>query len=201
MIWWQPLYPATVPMLSAIIATHESERALVPTLSALVPAVTTGLLREVIVADAGSRDATAEVAEIAGCRFMSSTEPLGARLSAAVNATRTPWLLFLHAGTVPAPGWTTSAEHFMQSANLANRPRAAVFRKTTDALQPSLKEVFGLLRAALGGAPSPRQGLLISRRAYDAVGGHNPAEDADMALLRRLGRRRITMLASGATIT
>ena len=57
-------------MLSAIIATHESERALVPTLAALVPGATEGLLGEVIVADAGSRDATAEVADIAGCRFM-----------------------------------------------------------------------------------------------------------------------------------
>ena len=70
-------------MLSAIIATHESERALVPTLAALVPGATAGLLGEVIVADAGSRDATAEVADIAGCRFMVSSEPLGARLKAA----------------------------------------------------------------------------------------------------------------------
>ena len=46
-------------MLSAIISTHESERALVPTLAALVPGATAGLLGEVIVADAGSYDATA----------------------------------------------------------------------------------------------------------------------------------------------
>ena len=57
-------------MLSAIIATHESERALVPTLAALVPGAMAGLVREVIVADGGSRDATAEVADVAGCRFM-----------------------------------------------------------------------------------------------------------------------------------
>ncbi len=50
-------------MLSVIVATHESERALVPTLAALVPGATAGLLGEVVVADAGSRDATAEVAE------------------------------------------------------------------------------------------------------------------------------------------
>src|ERR1035438_4685185 len=61
-------------MLSAIISTHESERALVPTLAALVPGATAGLLGEVIVADAGSRDATAEVADIAGCRFLAGSE-------------------------------------------------------------------------------------------------------------------------------
>ena len=53
-------------MLSAIIATYQSERALVPTLAALVPGAATGLISEVIVADANSSDATAEVADIDG---------------------------------------------------------------------------------------------------------------------------------------
>ena len=64
-------------MLSAIIATHESERALVPTLTALVPAAAAGLLAEVVVADSGSADSTAQVAEFAGCRFISSKSLLG----------------------------------------------------------------------------------------------------------------------------
>ena len=77
-------------MLSTIIATHESERILVPTLAALIPGATAGLLGEVVVADAGSRDATAEVADVAGCRFMVSSDPLAARLKAAAASTRTP---------------------------------------------------------------------------------------------------------------
>jgi glycosyltransferase involved in cell wall biosynthesis len=60
-------------MLSAIISTRNSELSLVPTLSALVPASAAGILAEVVIADGGSRDATAEVADIAGCRFESST--------------------------------------------------------------------------------------------------------------------------------
>ncbi len=190
-------------MLSAIIATHESERALVPTLSALVPAVAAGLLREVIVADAASFDATAEVAEVAGCRFMSSAEPLGVRLSAGAMATRTPWLMFLRAGTVPEPGWIPAAESFMMAADMADTPRAAVFRSpgVADLMRPGLSEVLTLLRLALGGVPRPEQGLLISRRLYEALGGHTATANADVALLRKLGRRRITMLASGATNT
>jgi len=190
-------------MLSAIIATHDSERALVPTLSALVPAVAAGLLREVIVADANSRDATAEVAEIAGCQFMSSSEPLGTRLLAAAAATKTPWLMFLRAGTVPAPGWIPAAEHFIQMTDMAERPHAAVFRpqSAADPMRPGMSEVLALLRVAFGGVPKPEQGLLIARRFYDALGGHAATDDADAALLRRLGRRRITMMASGLTIT
>src|SRR5665647_605094 len=91
-------------MLSAIIAAYESERTLVPTLAALVPGATSGLLGDVIVADGGSTDSTSEVADIAGCRFVSSTAPLGVRLKAAAASTRTPWLMFLRAGTVPEPG-------------------------------------------------------------------------------------------------
>ena len=51
-------------MLSVIVPTHESERILVRTLACLVPGATAGLIREVILADAGSEGLpTLEVAE------------------------------------------------------------------------------------------------------------------------------------------
>jgi hypothetical protein len=191
-------------MISAIVATHESERMLVLTLSALVPAVAAGVLRDVVVvvaaADAGSRDTSAEVAELAGCRFIGSDEPLGARLKAAAAQTRSPWLMFLRAGTVPEPGWIAAAEHFIHSADAADMPRAAVFRPpgTADLMRPRLAEVMALLRVTFGGGPRPEQGLLIARRLYDAIGAHPAAEDAEAALLRTLGRRHLAMLACGA---
>jgi glycosyltransferase involved in cell wall biosynthesis len=184
-------------MLSAIIATHESERALVPTLTALVPATAAGLLTEVVIADAGSRDATAEVAEFAGCRFISSTDPTGARLKAAAASTRSPWLLFLRAGAAPEAGWIPAAERFMAANGLSDRnPRAAVFRPAPvgDLMRPGFSELAALLRAIFGGVPRPEQGLLIARRSYDALGGHSDGEQAEAALLRRLGRRRIAVL-------
>ena len=190
-------------MLSAIIATYESERTLVPTLAALVPGVTEGLLGEVIVADAGSRDATAEVADIAGCRFVTSGEPLGARLKAAAAVTRTPWLMFLRAGCVPEPGWVAAAGRFIEATDgIDGARRAAVFRPpgVADLLRPGLAELIDLLRVTLGGGAKPEQGLLIARRHYDALGGHPDSADAEAAMLRRIGRRRLTMLASGARL-
>jgi glycosyltransferase involved in cell wall biosynthesis len=190
-------------MLSVIIATHESERALVPTLAALVPGATGGLLSEVIVADAGSRDATAEVADIAGCRFMTSSAPLGARLKAAAAVTRTPWLLFLRAGYVPEPGWVAAAERFIEATDqLDGAGRAAVFRPPgiADLLRPGLSEVIALLRVTLGGGAKPEQGLLIARQHYDRLGGHPEDDKAEAALLRRIGRRRLTMLPTGARL-
>ena len=116
-------------MLSAIISTQNSERGLVPTLSALVPAAAAGLLAEVVVADGGSRDATAEVADIAGCRFTSSTEAVGIRLKAAAASVRSPWIMFLRAGAVPQPGWIDAAEHFIQTAGLPEGDgQAGMFR-------------------------------------------------------------------------
>jgi glycosyltransferase involved in cell wall biosynthesis len=189
-------------MLSVIIATHESERALVPTLAALVPGATAGLIGEAIVADAGSHDDTRAVADVAGCRCIVSQAPLGERLKAAAATVRAPWLLFLRAGTVPDPGWVTATRHFIEQAELSGRAesRAAAFRPpaANDMLRPSLAEVLALMRIALGGRPKPDQGLLIARRFYQTLGGHAGGDDAEHALLRRLGRRRIVMLGVSA---
>ena len=190
-------------MISVVVATHESERSLVPTLAALVAGVTGGLLGEVVVADAGSRDATAQVAEVAGCRFVVSGEPLGARLKAAAASTRGTWLMFLPAGTVLEPGWVGIVERFIERADLLEgSARAAVFRPPgfADLLRPGLAELLAVLRATLGGGPKPDQGLLIARALYDEVGGHRADENADALLLRRLGRRRIAMLPAAASV-
>ena len=90
-------------MLSVIIPTRDSERLLVHTLVALVPGATAGVVREVIVADGGSRDETEQVADIAGCVFLSSGQSLGARLKAAAERARGDWLMFLSAGHCARP--------------------------------------------------------------------------------------------------
>ncbi len=174
-------------MLSVIIATAESERSLVATLAALVPGATAGLVSEVIIADKGSRDAIAEVADVAGCRLIVSSDPLGARLAAAAATVRTPWLMFLRAGTVPEPGWVEAVEHFM---SLGGENRAAVFRAPGDELaQPGLGEVIAAFKRMFGTRPTPENGLLISNQHYETLGGHAAQDDAEAALIRALGRR------------
>ena len=101
-------------MLSVIIPTRDSERALVHTLAALVPGATAGVVREVIVADGGSRDETEQVADIAGCVFLSSGQSLGARLNAAAERARGDWLMFLAPGVVPGPTWIEDTAAFVQ---------------------------------------------------------------------------------------
>jgi glycosyltransferase involved in cell wall biosynthesis len=191
-------------MLSVVISTQESqesERLLVPTLAALVPGAMSGLVSEVVVVDAGSADATEEVADIAGCRFIRSDLPAGARMKLAAASTRTPWLMFLRPGCVPEQGWMAAAERFLEATSqLDGAAMAAVFRPpgANDLLRPAMAELLALLRVMFGGGARPEQGLLIARRFYDALGGHPDTAEPEAAMLKKLGRRRVAMLGAGA---
>jgi glycosyltransferase involved in cell wall biosynthesis len=187
-------------MLSVVIATHDSERALLPTLSALVAGAAAGLVREVIVADAGSADATAAIADAAGCRLLSFALPRGSRLKTAAQAARAPWLMFLVPGTVPDATWVDETRRFTEQAELRGcaGSYAAAFRPGSAAFRPTLIEALSLLWVSLGAGPSASQGLLIAKSLYDALGGHRDVGEPERDLARRLGRRRIVLLRTGA---
>src|SRR5437763_6730506 len=146
-------------MISAIIPTLNAERALVPTLAALVPGALCGLVREVIIADGGSRDATASVCDIAGCRLLVSSLPVGARLRAAAKSVRGTWLLFLQPGMVPDRIWMEETRRFIEE-NSSAKP-AAVFRA---AKRSSM--IQSLLAVAIGGPIRLGRGLVISKQLY-----------------------------------
>jgi Glycosyl transferase family 2 len=186
-------------MLSVVIATNESERALVSTLAALVSGATAGAIREVIVADIGSRDQTAEVADAAGCRIMVSPAPLAARLRAAAALARSPWLMFLRPGVAPDATWVPEVMRFVEQTELAaqTQTHAAVF--SPGAVAGPAAGPLARLRGVFRAAPRPEQGLIIAKRRYDALGGHRDgAADCEADLLRRLGRRRVAVLRTAA---
>lgn len=181
-------------MISAIIATFDCERSLAQTLAALVPGAVDGLVTEAIVADGGSRDGSAIVADAAGCTFIGIEGSLGWRLKAAAGKARAPFLLFVRPGTTLEPRWVGEARRFTERP--ATAQCAAVFRRAAPP-QTSLREAWALLAGALGALPGRDQGLLIARQFYDALGGHpENAADAERDLLRRIGRRRLVTLAA-----
>lgn len=101
-------------MISVVIATHNDARTLGQTLASLVPAAVDGLVREVILADAGSTDETLAIAEDAGASMVRSEGAVEARLAEACKVARAEWLLILEA-SVPAPhGWEGAAGHHME---------------------------------------------------------------------------------------
>jgi hypothetical protein len=189
-------------MLSVIIPTLDCERSLVPTLATLVPGAAVGTVRDVIVADGGSRDATLEVADIAGCEIMTSHAPLAVRLREATAKARASWVMFLKPGVVLDATWIDEVDRFVQQAEahgVIDAP-AAAFRAVAAQgfARPLLAEAWSSLRLALGGRIAPEQGLIIPKVLYERLGRHRDVQDPQADLLARLGRRRIVLLRSRA---
>jgi GT2 family glycosyltransferase len=190
------------PMLTVIIPTLNSERTLVPTLAMLVQGAMSGLVREVMLADGGSTDATLEIADNAGCTLAASPAgtALGGQLKAAAAAARASWLLFLRPGTVLEATWLDETARFIDEAERESEVgSAAVFRKRASAREasPALIEALSLIAFALLRRAHPDQGLLIARTLYDEVGGHSAtALDPEAELLSSLGRRPIMLRSS-----
>lgn len=188
-------------MLSVVIPTLNAERTLAATLAALVPAAIEGFVREVIVVDGGSRDATLRVADAAGCTMLPAPRGRGAQLAAGAAAARCDWLLFLHADTVLDEDWVGAARRFIAAAETGSGREAAAFSFALDAdgLGARLLERLVALRCLLFAMPYGDQGLLMSRTLYDALGGFAPLEIMeDVNMVRRIGRRRLRMLPARA---
>jgi len=189
-------------MISVVIPTLNAETGLTTTLAALVPAAVQGVVREVIIADGGSGDGTAQIADMAGAHLIRSAPGRGLQLAAGAAKARANWFLFLHADTVLETGWERDAGAFIERVDGGERPLAAAsFRFALDdyGLRPRLLETSVGLRCAMLRFPYGDQGLLIPRRLYNQLGGYRPLplmEDVD--LVRRLGRRRLVMLRACA---
>lgn len=189
-------------MISVVIPTLNSQRSLPQTLAALVPAAMEGFVREVVIVDGGSNDATAEIAEDAGAEFVRSVKGRGQQLAKGARVARSDWLLFLHADTVLQNGWEAEAFRHIREVENGEKPEmAAAFRFALDdkGIGAAFLQWTVGVRCYLLKLPYGDQGLLISRRLYDEIGGFKDLvlmEDVD--LIHRLGRRRITMLQSFA---
>jgi rSAM/selenodomain-associated transferase 2 len=189
-------------MISVVIPTLNAEAGLASTLAALVPAAVDGVVRQVIVVDGGSRDATRAIALDAGCDVVEAAAGRGSQLASGAEHARFGWLLFLHADTVLEPGWERSATEFMTRVDAGTRPfAAAAFRFSLDdhGIAPRIMEAGVAVRSGVFGLPYGDQALLIPARLYREVGGYKPLplmEDVD--LVRRLGWRRIVVLPARA---
>jgi glycosyltransferase involved in cell wall biosynthesis len=190
-------------MITAIFSTSDNEAGLALALSPLVPAAVEGIVREVIVVDAGSRDGTVKVADTAGCTVLHGSGHEA--LMHAAEAAKGDWLLFLSPASTLESNWQGEALSFIDQAILSGNGRgaAAAFRHGRGELGigPRLAEWTATLRSRLFAAPYEEQGLLISRSLYQSVGGHRtlPAM-AHVDLARRVGRRRLTLLRSRAVL-
>ncbi|MFO1015597.1 MAG: glycosyltransferase [Caulobacteraceae bacterium] len=147
-------------MISVIIATKNDEARLARALASFVTAAVDALVTEVIVADAGSDDATLDVADDAGARIVKGSIDEAAKLAKA------SWLLILPAAVGLAQGWEDAlAAHI-------NGPGGAARIGPAGGLWARLTRGRGL-----------GEGLLIDRALYERIGGWSRARGRG----RRLG--------------
>lgn len=174
-------------MLSVVIPAFNAARRIAASIDSARAA------DEIIVVDGGSTDDTDAIAEREGASLIRTPRGRGIQLHVGAVAARGDWLLFLHADTLLGPGWRVAADRHQEGG----REKAACFRLTldSDAWQARVVEAAVALRVRFFGLPYGDQGLLISRRLYDEIGGFHPIplmEDVD--LVRRVGRSRIAVL-------
>lgn len=176
--------------LSVIIPTLNAQKQLPACLMALMEGLEAGLLREVVISDGGSSDATLQITEEVGAELVAGDASRGGQLRRGALAAQGDWLLFLHADTVLDPGWSDCVlDHIAAHADMAG-----YFRLRFDAggIAPRLVAGWSNLRARVFGLPYGDQGLLLSRALYDSIGGFTdqPLME-DVAMARRLrGRLR-----------
>jgi len=185
--------------LSIIIASLNAAGTIGRTLACLSEAAT-AMSIETIIADGGSSDSTAAIAEQAGATIVTTAKGRGRQLAAGAKAARGRWLLFLHADTVLEPYWAATVATFMSVRS--NQLRAGHFKLALNDPTRAARRIERLAnwRARTLGLPYGDQGLLVSRTLYDSVGGFSDLplmEDVEM--VRRIGKERLVELPATAT--
>jgi rSAM/selenodomain-associated transferase 2 len=187
---------STDNQIICVIPTLNAEATLPATLASLagVP---------VVVADGGSVDGTKAFVQDAGLKLVTAPRGRGQQLGVGAQialADGAQWLLFLHADTVLEEGWLKEVEAF--TSDPAHADKAAVFNFRVDDVGAAARRLERLVawRTRTLALPYGDQGLLISARFYESLGGYKPLElMEDVDLVRRIGGKRLHAFKSAAT--
>lgn len=178
--------------ISIVIPTLNAGADLPATLQSLVPALTSGLVHELVFSDGGSADDTLDIADQMGAVVVTGPAGRGGQLARGVAASRGAWVLVLHADTQLTGDWTRALIRHMSGDGAQAGYFALRFRAS--GLWPAWVAAWANWRARVFGLPYGDQGLFLSRTLYDAVGGYPdiPLME-DVALARALRGKLVAL--------
>jgi len=182
--------------VSIVIPTLNAAGTIGPTLASLFEGVNAGLVRELIIADGGSDDDIADLAEGVGAVFVQSDTGRGIQLNAGAKMAQAPWVFFVHADTILSPDWEKAVWEHIEKRSEAGYAKLA-FDDT--GLMARVVSSGANLRSRLLGLPYGDQTLLVSKKLLNHVGGYRdiPLME-DVAMARKL-RGRLRPLDMTAT--
>ncbi len=145
---------------------------------------------EVIVADGGSRDRSAEIAASLCDRLIVAPRGRGAQMNAGAGAARGPVLLFLHADTrLPHDAERLITDGLSASGRVWGRFDVSI--EGRHPLFPLISAMMNL-RSRLTGIATGDQAIFVRRDAFAAIGGFPDIalmEDVEISRrLKRIGR-------------
>ena len=182
--------------ISVMVPTLNAEASLGACFDALMEGLEAGLIRELIVSDGGSSDATGAAAQAWGAEVVHGPASRGGQLRRGVAAAQGDWLLIVHADTVLAKGWSGAvAGHLTQDAQAGYFPLAFDHH----GIAASIVAGWANLRSHAG-LPYGDQGLLIHRGLYDVVGGYRDQPLMEDVAIARALRGRMVQL-NGLAVT
>lgn len=170
-------------MLTVLIETRNSEARLAQSLAALVPGAVDGLVSDVLILDRGSTDASGQVADAAGARFL----PEGT-LGEALALARGSWLLLIEPGARPLGHWINEVAEHMAIGRSAAR------------FSPSRRHRRPFLQRLLSRSAPLERGFLVKRSvALAAVRpGMRLAALSEQRPVHRLSSELMPAWAAGA---
>lgn len=143
---------------------------------------------EIIVADGGSQDNTAEVAARSGALVLSVSGGRAAQMNAGAAESKGHILLFLHADTILPALYHDVICEALKNPSVS----AGAFRFKTDGPGAAIRVVewFTNIRSSVFHFPYGDQGLFMEKRVFEEIGGFPdlPIME-DFELVRRLRRR------------
>jgi rSAM/selenodomain-associated transferase 2 len=172
--------------ISVIIPARNEE----PVVSATIDRAAEGGPAQIIIADGGSSDATAAVAEAHGARVVLSEPGRGRQMNRGAAVATGEVLLFLHADTLLPPGYEQHVVRVLGQGGVC----AGAFGLSIDALGRALRAVERAAnwRSRVLGMPYGDQAIFVPAATFRRAGGFpdtGAMEDFELVRrLRRLGR-------------